>query len=127
MRKPLPELTVTPSPEQFTDFAVDHSFLFMAKDTCVGQAHINIYDDDTVFIEWVEIPPALRGQGYLSPILLCLMRHFGTDTLVFESSEDHKALYEHLGAVSIDYDDIRDMTTMELSKEALNNHDRYAA
>lgn len=105
------------------DFSVgiksDYSFQLLKKEEYIGHAHINILLDGTVYIEWVELLSGFRGKGYFRDVLICLMNHFKTDKLSFESSEENKEIYKHLGAVITGYDNFREMTSMELYRKSL--------
>lgn len=112
-------LTEASSDEFDIGITVDHSFKLMSANKYIGHAHTNVLLDENISLEWVEVDPAYRGKGYFRSVLLAIMNHFGKDKLVLEASEDPLEMYIHLGAVKKGYDDIREMTEMEICRNVL--------
>lgn len=100
-------------------FAVDYDFKIMRNNTYIGHIHVSKMPDVGIYLEWVEFETRFRGNGYFRNVLLSLMDRFETTKLSFETSIQTLAMYVHLGAVVIKYDEFREMTEMELYREPL--------
>ena len=99
---------------------IDHSFFILNENVIIGHVHVNMMIYGKPFIEWVELYPDFQDNHLFRPILTALFNHYiGATRLCFDAIEKNWPMYDHLGAVRIEYDEIREVMSYELPRAAL--------
>jgi len=99
-------------------FHPQYSFYVLNGDVRIGHVHVSEMKDG-YFVEWIMFHTAERKKGFLRKALLAVMDHFHVNKLRLESDVLHKAMYVHLGAVEVDYDSVRAVSSLLLMRVAL--------
>ena len=104
-------------------FHWDTVYAIMQEETEIGLIFLSDGIENNVYIEWAELYEEYRGKGYFKRVIECLKEEFrNKEYLAFESNDEHIAMYEHLNAEKVSYDEIREMTEMRFSiKKTLQN------
>ena len=70
-------------------------------------------NSDSIYIQWVEIQEEYRGKGYMRSMMDDLKKEFCEKKYVTaESSDDHLAMYLHLGFEVTARDEFREMNSI---------------
>lgn len=72
--------------------------------------------EEVPYVEWVEIAPAFRNQGYLKDTLSILLDR--APEIMLEAEGSNLSMYMHLGAKSIGFSAITELSTLSITKEA---------
>jgi len=65
------------------------------------------YEDNTIYVEYLELLTVYRGKHLLRPIFTKLSEEYGT--LIFEAEDDLTKKYKAIGAIQGSYDEDREM------------------
>ena len=112
--------------EERLGFHVDKGFAVKDDNEIIGEIYISeiadnedyqIPVDNSVFVEWIHIFHNYQKEGYLRKIFFYLLENLHKASIVFESSDEHVSMYQHLKASIIRYDPFRNITVMKLNKE----------
>ncbi len=70
-------------------------------------------NSDSIYIQWVELQEEYRGKGFMRSVIASLKNEFDEKKYVTaESSDDHLAMYLHLGFEITARDEFREMNSI---------------
>ena len=109
-----------PNREKEFGISMDMTFDVQRDGVNIGKGGISkTSNPNEVFLEWIEFSPAFQGKHYLRSTLRAIASHLHIAEMIVEASEQHKEMYEHLGAILVDYDDFREMWEYRLTIDRL--------
>lgn len=104
----------------YLGISVDEVLYISYGDDVIGVCGITYMENpEELYLEWVELYAEYAGQHRFRPALTAIAKHFNAKTLIFETNEDNKPIYDHLGAEETDYDDFRKMWEYRLPVDVL--------
>lgn len=106
-------------------FCVDEAFYIYDDGDKIGVAAISIsepctimhvpeHDSSTIFLEWINIYKPFQKKGYLAKVLPDIAEKYSVKNLMFVCRPEETNMYQHLGAVIVEYDKDRNMYAMNL-------------